>query len=72
MKLPIGEIVKYNGKNWVIVGASCMLNEENGEPEWKITKQIQEIALAEPFDNESWQKPFWISVKDYLSGKDKI
>jgi hypothetical protein len=54
-------------KNYVICGVSTMIYDEDcaGEPEWKHTKEIQEIAVIEPFEGDRiFAKPSWIKVKD--------
>ena len=62
----LGKKIKAFGGKYIIVGISQMVYDEDceGEPEWKMTKEIQEVAIAEEFDGEySFQKPSWHTIK---------
>ena len=60
----LGKKVNIFGGDYIVVGLSQMIYDEDceGEPEWKITKEIQEVAIAEPFEDYSFQKPSWHTV----------
>lgn len=59
----LGERVKAYGKEYEIVGLSRMMYDGDciGEPEWKITKELQKVAVAEIYDHITFQKPAWIN-----------
>ena len=64
-KITLGQKVKLYGSEYVVVGLSMMDRVNcDGEPEWRITEDIQEVAVAEPFKDISYQKPSWVSVKE--------
>jgi hypothetical protein len=65
----IGEIVTYRGKEYEVVGLSTMVWEDDGEPEWKITHEIQEVAIADIREGVTWQKPAWLPVREIKSTK---
>lgn len=62
----IGDKVKAFGDEYVIVGISTMIYDKDctGEPEWKITKEIQEVAIAKDYPHVTYQKPSWINIKE--------
>ena len=64
-KIQIGDIVSYNGNglDYEVVGLSTMVKEDDGEPEWKITHEIQEVAIADIHDGVTYQKPAWIPIE---------
>ena len=68
MNYQIGDKVKTKYGEYIIVGISTMIYDKDceGEPEWKITKEVQEIAIAKDYPIISYQKPSWISVKEIL------
>ena len=68
-KFEIGEIVIYRGKKYEVVGLSTMVKEDDGEPEWKITHEIQEVAIADIHEDVTWQKPAWLPVREIKSTK---
>lgn len=61
----IGKKVQAFGEEYIVVGISTMIYDEDceGEPEWKITKEVQEIAIAKDYDEISFQKPSWHSLQ---------
>lgn len=63
----IGEIVTYKGRKYEVVGLSTMVKEDDGEPEWKITHEIQEVAIAEYRVGITYQKPAWLPVGEIKS-----
>lgn len=65
-KIQIGDTVKYFNKDYLVVGLSTMIYDESctGEPEWKITHEIQEVAIADNYDGISYQKPCWVKVNE--------
>jgi len=65
----LGKKIKAFGEDYVVVGLSQMIYDEDceGEPEWKITKEIQEVAIALEYDYISFQKPSWHSVVELQS-----
>jgi hypothetical protein len=71
--IKIGDKVKAFGEDYIVVGLSTMVHDEDcdGEPEWKITKEIQEISLAKDYGTEiSYQKPNWISYKTFMANTE--
>lgn len=67
--LHIGQKVSWKDQPYYICGLSTMVYDEDctGEPEWKITKEIQEVALVEPFNegNErEFHKPHWVGASE--------
>lgn len=68
MNIKIGDFVKYENQEeeYVVVGLSTMIYDKDceGEPEWKITHEIQEVAIAGYYSDVSFQKPSWVNVKD--------
>lgn len=65
--MKIGDFVEYGKDKYFICGLSTMIYDDDcdGEPEWKITKTIQEVALVEPFSKGrvyEFHKPLWVRV----------
>jgi hypothetical protein len=60
----LGKKIQAFGGEYIVVGVSHMIYDEDceGEPEWKITNEIQEVAIATPFEDHSFQKPSWHKV----------
>lgn len=69
MSFEIGEIVTYKDKKYEVVGLSTMVWEDDGEPEWKITHEIQEVAIADIHEGVTYQKPAWLPVGEIKSIK---
>lgn len=65
----LNDKIKAFGKEYIIVGLSQMVYDEDctGEPEWKITHEIQEIAIATYCDGISYQKPSWHKLSEIVS-----
>ena len=61
----LGKKIKAFGGDYIVVGISQMVYDEDceGEPEWKNTKEVQEVAIAKEFDEISYQKPSWHKVQ---------
>lgn len=59
-------IYKPDGKKYVVVGLSTMIYDEfcAGEPEWKHTHKIQEVAISEPFKGIIFRKPSWVNINE--------
>lgn len=72
----IGDKVTYStyDDEYVVVGLSQMIYDEDcaGEPEWKITNEIQEVAIAKYYPETSYQKPSWVSIKDVYKLKQEL
>lgn len=67
MGIQIGSKVNLWGKEFNVCGLSTMVYDKDceGESEWKHTKEIQEVAIVEPFEGEQvFVKPTWVSVKE--------
>lgn len=63
--IKIGDTVSYlNQGEYEVVGLSTMMRDDPGEPEWKITHSIKEVAIADIYKGITYQKPCWVSVKD--------
>lgn len=64
-ELKLGDKIKAFGHEYEIVGLSRMVYDKDceGEPEWKITKEIQEVAIAKIYSDVSFQKPTWIKLE---------
>lgn len=65
----IGDKVEYMGREYFVCGLSTMVYDDDctGEPEWKITKEIQEVAIVEPFYQDrdyEFHKPAWVNIID--------
>lgn len=65
-KIVIGSKVIAYGQEYIIVGLSTMVYDQDcsGEPEWKITKDVKEVAITKDYLEISFQKPAWISVNE--------
>lgn len=61
-RVNMGDIVIYGNREYIVVGLSNMIYDETceGEPELKITKELQEVAIADKFNDISYQKPCWL------------
>lgn len=70
----IGDDVDYNGKTYEVVGLSTMKNNHDGEPEWTITHDIQEVAIADKYDGVTYQKPAWLTIEQltHPSSKEEV
>ena len=66
MEINIGDKIQAFGKEYIVVGLSTMIydNDCTGEPEWKITKEIQEVAIAKEYDTITFQKPCWCKISE--------
>lgn len=63
-KIDIGDIVQYcNQGRYEVVGLSTMIPCDDGEPEWKVTHIVQEVAIVDVSEETTYQKPCWVSVK---------
>jgi len=63
--IKIGDTVSYlNQGEYEVVGLSTMMRDDPGEPEWKITHSMKEVAIADIYKGITYQKPCWVSVKD--------
>ena len=63
--IKIGDTVSYlNQGEYEVVGLSTMMPDDPGEPEWKITHTIKEVAIADIHKGITYQKPCWVSIKD--------
>ena len=60
----LGKKVNVFDGEYIVVGLSQMIYDEEceGEPEWKITKEIQEVAIAKEYDKVTFQKPSWHTI----------
>lgn len=60
----LGKKINVFDGTYIVVGLSQMIYDEDceGEPEWKITKEVQEVAIAQEYDDISFQKPSWHRV----------
>lgn len=69
----IGRRIKVYNDDHVVVGTSTMVYDKDceGEPEWKITDQIQEVAIAKYYSDISYQKPCWLKVTALQSELDQ-
>lgn len=69
----VGQRLKVFKGDYVVVGISTMVYDEDcdGEPEWKITDQIQEVAIAQYYNYTSYQKPCWLKVTALQSELDQ-
>lgn len=58
---------KVNKKMWQVVGISQMIYDKDceGEPEWKHTNEVQEIAIREPSESITMEKPLWVSIENF-------
>lgn len=67
--MKLGDKIQAFGGEYVIVGLSRMVYDDDctGEPEWKITHEIQEIAIAKDHEGDSYQKPSWHKVSELIS-----
>lgn len=70
MQYQIGQKVRVENipGEYVIVGLSCMTHddEDAGEPEWKIHKEVKEVAIADYAEGVIYQKPCWVKVSQIL------
>jgi hypothetical protein len=57
----LGKKIQAFGGDYIVVGVSRMIYDEDceGEPEWKITHDVQEVAIAKEMEGDSFQKPSW-------------
>ena len=57
----LGKKIQAFGEDYIVVGVSRMIYDEDceGEPEWKITHDVQEVAIAKEMEGDSFQKPSW-------------
>lgn len=64
MEYQLGQLVEVYGGTYEIVGLTRMVYDADceGEPEHKITKTIQKVAIATYYDDTTYQKPCWITV----------
>ena len=62
----IGQTLNVYGAEHVVVGISTMIYDTDceGEPEWKITDEIQEVAIAIKYPHTTYQKPCWLKVSE--------
>ena len=69
----IGQRLKIFKGDYVVVGVSTMVYDEDceGEPEWKITDQVQEVAIAIYYNDTSYQKPCWLKVSELQAELDQ-
>lgn len=69
----IGQRLNIFKGDYVVVGTSTMVYDEDceGEPEWKITDEVQEVAIAQYYNDTSYQKPCWLKVTALQSELDQ-
>lgn len=59
----IGKKVHVFNEDFVVVGITTMTYDNEGEPEWKITNTVQEVALVKYCEGISYQKPTWYNIE---------
>ena len=74
MEPKLGDIVFFREETYEVVGLSRMIYDKDceGEPEWKITETLQEVAIALPglgVAGVSFQKPCWVSPSELSQEK---
>jgi hypothetical protein len=67
--LTMGRLFSLKGETYQVVGQSRMIYDKDceGEPEWKITSRVQQVAIARYYKGISMQKPCWLSVQEVVA-----